>query len=776
MAKEITSLLLNFNGANNSTTFTDELGQTVTPYGDIKISTTQSKFGGSSAYFDGTGDYLEVTKSNNERAWDFSTTDWTLECWVYPLDTASRAIFEPRNPTHSAILLFTNGGKFAGYASSGAGWNISIIGATSYSANQWYHLAFVKYGNLFILFVNGQVDGTGTYSGALMSLPNPLLIGKDSGNFQANWYGYIDSFKLTSGRALYTESFTLPTEEPQYDPYYEYVELLLPFNGPNNSTVFGDYSLNRNIVTSYGDVKISTTQSKFGGSSAYFDGTTDCLKVGPSSNFTFGTGNFTIEFYIYIVARSHTSVLYDGRDTTTNTNRICIFDDYQSTGKFVLFNNMAATRPIQSSTTPPIGQWTHFALCRSLGQTKMFINGVKEGSTYSDSTDYQDVNVGIGASALTGDNLLYSLNGYIDELRVTKGIARYTTNFTPPDKAHYVPYNYDPFLDKVSFLCHMNGDNDGTIFVDSSINAVTITPAGNAKTVTTLSKIGGSSAYFDGTGDYLSTLDFSGVVFGTEDFTIECFIKTATNSKTIIDRYSASSSTWQLLIDSSGYLQWYTSTPFKTGSVVVTDNNWHHIAVVKKSNALHFYIDGVEDGTGTTDNNNYSVSVTFFSIGGQVNSRNASYDFNGFINAIRITKGLARYVTDFTSPNQRFYDLLIEYFYGTYSDFLRIAPGETLGVINTVDKQYPIPFRDMEDSGTYRIFGTVPGSKIWRILLIDKQSNRIFRATYSELVTGYFEFLQIPYKIKGFTVMAVDPNPTPDNALIADLVTSGPML
>lgn len=204
-----------------------------------------------------------------------------------------------------------------------------------------------------------------------------------------------------------------------------------------------------------------------------------------------------------------------------------------------------------------------------------------------------------------------------------------------------------------SLLLYFDGADNSTTFVDETGKVVT--PFGNAKISTAQSNFGGSSGYFDGTGDYLSIPDSLDFVFGTGDFTIECWIKTSIGNKTIVDRYSANPATWQLFINSSGYLQWYTSTIFKTGSVSVIDNSWYHVAVVKYNNLLHFYIGGVENGSGTTDNNNYSVQLTYLGIGAQINNRNGGFDYNGYIDDLRITKGLARYTANFTPPNKSFY-------------------------------------------------------------------------------------------------------------------------
>jgi hypothetical protein len=762
MAKEITSLLLNFNGSNNSTTFIDELGQTITPYGDVKISTTQYKFGGSSAYFDGTGDYLEVTKSNNNKAWDFSTTDWTLECWVYPLDTNERSIFVPRIGVYSTFIIFTSGGKFAGYASSGSNWSVSITGSTTFSINQWYHLAFVRYGNLFILFVNGQVDGTGVYSGSLMSLIQPLIIGKDSISNYANWYGYIDSFKLTNERALYTESFTPPTVEPQYDPYYEHNVLLLPFNGPNNSTVFGDYSKNRNTVTPNGDVKISTTQYKFGGSSVYFDGTGDYLSV---QDLTFN-GNMTISCWIYITDLSPVSnCICSSR--LVNNGDLNYFSLYVTSNGTLSFQtrNSAGTQFFASSTSGSISinQWYHIAVTRISGQLRAFINGNLCTNQSDNDSNFLFLENTLAIGLFNFSSSVRYFNGYMNDFRIiSEGI--WTSSFTPPDKALYVPYNYDPFLDNVTFLCHMNGDNNGTTFVDSSTNKSTITPYGNAKTVTTQSKIGGSSAYFDGALDALhSTINLNSVI----DLTIECWIYLingghGNNWSRIFHigdgNIQGSISLSTIGSDNPSKLKLSLWNPtdvisnFDTDNVI-TNSTWTHIAIVKKANVWRLFIDGVQQTSSLSTS--FTITGTSLNIGGNYTNGESLL---GHINNFRITSNVARYTTNFTPPSQRFYDLLteIEYFYGTYSDFLRVSPGETLGISNTADKQYPVPFRDMEDGGSTTISGyvTYNGYPAFRkVQLLSLQNSRVIRETWSDPITGYYEFILLkdqPYCVIGF--------------------------
>lgn len=287
----------------------------------------------------------------------------------------------------------------------------------------------------------------------------------------------------------------------------------------------------------------------------------------------------------------------------------------------------------------------------------------------------------------------------------------------------------------------------GTTFVDSSINKSAITPYGNAKTVTTQSKIGGSSAYFDGSGDYLFIDNPEAFNVLNLAFSIECWIYvtgTPSTSADIATNNDISKNGWGFRLNSNMkiYFIYNFSASSSGGSSIVSTttlslNTWYHIAGVKQGSNTYLFVNGVLEATanvGTTAQYNTNIGL---SIGR--NTTNSSWYYTGYINDLRVTKGIVRYTTNFTPPNQRFYDLLTElkYFYGVYSDFLRVVPGETLGVSNTVE-QYPVPFRDMEDGGTsfvegYVTYNGVPASRRVRLCIL--QSGRLVRETWSDSIT-----------------------------------------
>jgi hypothetical protein len=159
-----------------------------------------------------------------------------------------------------------------------------------------------------------------------------------------------------------------------------------------------------------------------------FDGSGDYLFGGNYLSATFGTGDFTIEMWLYYSSSAAGSdFLIDCRPAATNGAYPTIYADTGILYYYANSGNRITSSSISTDT------WMHVAVCRSGTSTKMFINGTQAGSTYTDSTNYICRTDGpvIGADRNFGDSLL----GYIDDFRITKGYARYTTNFSVPTAA-----------------------------------------------------------------------------------------------------------------------------------------------------------------------------------------------------------------------------------------------------------------------------------------------------------------------------------------------------
>ena len=231
----------------------------------------------------------------------------------------------------------------------------------------------------------------------------------------------------------------------------------------------------------------------------------------------------------------------------------------------------------------------------------------------------------------------------------------------------------DQHFDKVSLLLHMDGEHGNTTFTDSSPMSKTVTRNGNAQISAAQSKWGGASLVLDGSEDYLSVQGHDDFVFGIGDFTVEMWVNTTTTAeKVLVDQFGGSSSaTWQFSIK-NGTLHWYSSGAYAlVGSIPANTGAWHHVAATRSAGTLRLFVNGALDGTVVLSTD-YTTKLVL-GIGAQVASRNASYDLPGNIDDLRITKGVARYTTNFTPPTAPFQDIpgsgrplvLGEYYFAT---------------------------------------------------------------------------------------------------------------
>ncbi len=222
-----------------------------------------------------------------------------------------------------------------------------------------------------------------------------------------------------------------------YDQFWANTVLLLHGDGTNGSTTFTD-STGKNTITPGGNAQISTAQSKFGGSSMYFDGSGDYLTIPSSSNFAFGTGDFTIEGWInpsLTPSTNWTPILAIGEGSASiQGHEIRIGQNVNGEGLgYVIPNNTNNGAVIISSGTLALNQWSHLALVRYGSTVTLYKNGVSVGSTTGVSFNFGNYGpMQAGYGFYTSDGYF---NGYIDDLRITKGVARYTSNFTVPTQA-----------------------------------------------------------------------------------------------------------------------------------------------------------------------------------------------------------------------------------------------------------------------------------------------------------------------------------------------------
>lgn len=220
----------------------------------------------------------------------------------------------------------------------------------------------------------------------------------------------------------------------QSDPYFNNVELLLHMNGANGSTTFTDSSKNNFAVTVNANAQISTAQSKYGGSSAYFDGNEDYLDISnlPSDYLS---QDFTIEAWVWVDSSKINSCLFN----TFPHNSFGVSLNRENTGgrtSFGIGDGVDWYGAINSDTPLSFNTWQHIAFVRSNNTITLYENGIARAST-------NFVPSGFGTSCRIGSiTWVYGLNdegykGYMQDFRITKGIARYTSNFVPQNKEFY---------------------------------------------------------------------------------------------------------------------------------------------------------------------------------------------------------------------------------------------------------------------------------------------------------------------------------------------------
>jgi len=206
------------------------------------------------------------------------------------------------------------------------------------------------------------------------------------------------------------------------DPYWANVSLLLHMDGSDGSTTFTDSSSNGLSMTLTGSIALSTSQIKYGSASGGF---TAGKLTAPSSSALSMDGDFTIEFWVY---RTGTTGDFDTTVSATNEANFMIRSSLINPGIYPGGGSNSITNTLSFT----LNTWHHIAVVRNAGTYKAFKDGTDiTTSTYTDFSTRDFSGLIIGGSSVSGRYFV----GYIDEFRITKGVARYTTNFTPPGAA-----------------------------------------------------------------------------------------------------------------------------------------------------------------------------------------------------------------------------------------------------------------------------------------------------------------------------------------------------
>jgi len=665
---------------------------TITTNGDTRVDATVKKFGSGSIEFDGATDHLSATSSSD---FTFGTGDFTIEAWVKFRNGASdrdMTLFDNgtvNTPGHLCIFADVNN-LYCRFGPSGASLNTSWT-TLGMSNNNWNHLAIVRDSGTCRVFVNGVQKNSGTRSENLTA--TGCRIGTLSG-YEAFYAfdGYLDDYRITKGVARYTSNFNPPTSDLTNTVLGGTVELRMDgTDGSGSGSTTTDLSDEAHTGITSTDVTAGTTDAGvtrpdlYGGAKGYLDFTSSQAGriVTLPTTVDLSSGDFTIECWVlFDTISDYRSFMRGGSGTSASGS--WQLQTYGSKISFLIGG--ASTYSITDSKTVTTNTWYHVALSYVSSTYTMTLSVDGVVTTLTDQTEFSNMQSsylgGSGTNIELGANRGGTVrhDGLLTDVRFTTGVALYPDlgRTTPiPTAALPTPVagatrptrkwggmtgrsifnstTLDADFDSVVLLLDGDGTSGSTTFTDKSSASHIITVNGDTQVDTTVKKFGAGSIEFDGTGDYLDVSVDARLTFDG-DFTVEAWVypDTTGSYQPIIDA-RASNIAYQNyyfgLANVGGTLRTEvilaSGATGRTGTTnAVPTGQWSHIAWVRNSGVITTYVNGVADATTKTDS--ATLTPTNFRIGAAVGTPNAYFD--GYLDDIRVTKGVARYSSSFFTP------------------------------------------------------------------------------------------------------------------------------
>ena len=579
--------------------------------------------GGYSTYFDGGADRIEMTAIS-----DLSSTNYTIEMWVYAefdLNSSTYVFMENSDDASAGNLQFytVGGGTTLRVTERGNG-SLATDVTMDFESHRWYHLAVVWDGTNTNIYVDGVSKGSST-NNAISGAGNGLTVNGDGAGSYV-WPGYIRDFRIST-TARYTSNFTPPTEALTADGNTDVLLCHAPY--------LADGSTNSRAITITGDVRTKP----FGpydhepwaandhGGSVYFDGTDDALTT---TSTAIGTGEFTVEAWINLQSTATEDIFDTRRDNAPTGIQLRVHNG-------VLRLKNGPTTVVTGTTTLLTDTWYHVAVRRNSSNVcRLYLNGVDEGSSGTNTTDLTNTSVDIGQQ--------YSetqyFHGYIADLRFRTESEYTTSGYTPPTS---------PLSNTASTQLLMNNKSDANIYDVAAANTLELNSGAQSSTAERKFATS-SSILINGTDDKVTIQNFG--IGGDMTFEGWFMQTTATGAsyRTLLEASTYSGTTPFGLFTYNTQVQlWGLQSGVQiTGSF--TQNTWHHVAVVRNSGTWTMYIDGISQGTNT-NNGTYSFAhTTDWCLGAQNN--NAS-DFIGYLQDWRFSDR-AVYTGNFTPPTTEF--------------------------------------------------------------------------------------------------------------------------
>jgi hypothetical protein len=376
---------------------------------------------GGSGYFDGS-DYLNFTDTSN--VMDLGGATASFEAWIYP--TAATCViatkyggvanYNTTNGIEYTIALVSQ--QFLMYYNVAGTFGTLSDPTTGRALNQWYHIVVASNATTLSLYVNGTRAVTATAGITKPTTRTTVRFGLDSGSTYLT--GYLSDVRFIQGTGAYDASQTTITVPTVPVTAVTNTSLLLSYT---NAGIYDNAEMND--LETVGNAQVSTSVVKFGSGSMAFDGTGDWLLAPSSVNFNLSSGNWTIESWYYPTTYSvgNNVIVYIG---ISAADKIVLATIGTNGYLYYLLNG---TVVISTTSAATLNAWSHYALVKNGATTTLYLNGTSIGTTTSVPTS-SGKSLSLGADS--GGAAYF---GYMDDLRITKGYARYTANFTVPTAA-----------------------------------------------------------------------------------------------------------------------------------------------------------------------------------------------------------------------------------------------------------------------------------------------------------------------------------------------------
>jgi hypothetical protein len=671
-------LLIHADGTNNQNnhTFLDSSNNnyTITRNGNA----TQGSFSpfsqtGWSNYFDGDGDFLDAGYNSN---FTFGSGNFTIECWVHTQATGTIAGIWDDTSTNPQSWIISSANRGSTTAANinfviDVSGSDTVIMTALQPMNKWFHLAVSRSGSSWYMFMDGVQVATATSSATISAGDGSRglnLGGYNGANQSHKWgmNGYISNFRINKGTALYTSAFT-PANSA-----------LTAVSGTTlltcQSNRFIDNSSNGYSLTRNGNIAIQAfspfaptaaySTANVGGS-GYFDGSGDGLALNyGSTTHSFWNNDFTIEYWVKTTGTNLQLIISSWNDVGFGAGSYGF--EINSSGRIGLSHSQSSGTnqgPFVTSGSTYVNDnaWHHIVLTQTTGAQKTFrlfvdgiLRGYKQETNWTQSTTSSNIYIA-QQGPNTYDEAGRYFTGHLSGFRLSNTVvAAYSTASTTTGTSVFSVPTAPP-TNTANTVALLNYTNAG-IFDQTAKNV--LETVGDAKVSTAQYKYGIGSIVFDGTGDYIKiTKNATLLNFGSGDFTVETWVRfnTVGADQAILGSDGTTGAYDILYRTGVGLVIGRYNTAFDSNfSWSPSINTWYHIAWCRSGSSLRAFVDGVQIGSTATNTNAYNGGTNYSVIGASDASNTRS--LNGFLDDLRITKGYARYTSNFTPPTSALKD------------------------------------------------------------------------------------------------------------------------